>query len=113
MKGRYIDENIRKIVEIIEYSEIEDEPGVLISIDFEKAFDGLEWDFIFKTLKYFDFGDHFIDLVKLLYTDAKRCCMNNGWASEYFSLGCPLSPYLFILCAEILGNAIRANKTIG
>ena len=113
VKGRYIGENIRKVLEIIEYSEIEDKPGVLISIDFEKAFDSLEWDFIFKTLKYFDFGDHFIDLVNLLYTDAKSCCMNNGWASEFFSLGCPLSPYLFILCAEILGNAIRSDKTIG
>ena len=44
--------------------------------------------------------------------------MNNGYASEFFKLqrgvrlGCPLSATLFVLCTEILGNAIRQDKTI-
>ena len=44
--------------------------------------------------------------------------MNNGYASEFFKIergvrqGCPLSGALFVLCAEILANAIRQDKTI-
>ena len=40
-----------------------------MTIDFEKAFDKIEWNFIFKTLEYFKFGDKFMNYVKLLYND--------------------------------------------
>ena len=119
VKGHYIGESIRKVIEIIEYMEVEDNPGVIMAIDFQKAYDSLEWSFIFKTLRYLNFGHYFIKLVNLLYTDSKSCCINNGYSTEFFPLGrgirqgCPLSPYLFILCAEILGNAIRRESTVG
>ena len=117
-KNRFIGENIRLLNNILSYTDIEKIPGLLLFIDFEKAFDTLEWTFIEKTLKYYNFGDSLTSWIKLFYTDISSSIQNNGWTSDFFSLfrgvhqGCPLSPYLFMLCAEILGAAVRRDKLI-
>ena len=118
LKGRYIGQNIVIIFDIIHHTDVENIPAVMISIDFEKAFDKLEWNFVFKCLEFFKFPPYIKDWVKILYTDIKSSVTNNGWHTEYFNLGrgvrqgCPLSPYLFILCAEILAMQTRNNNKI-
>ena len=50
VSGRYIREAARSILGVMEYTKTFDIPGILLFIDFEKAFDSLEWDFMFKCL---------------------------------------------------------------
>ena len=95
-------------------------PSLLLLVDFEKAFDSVEWSFIEKTLKYYNFGTSLIAWVKLFYTDISSCIQNNGWSCDFFTLsrgvrqGCPLSPCLFIcLCAEILGSTVMLCLHLG
>ena len=40
-------------------------PGLLLIIDFEKAFDSISWDFINKVLKFFNFGESIIKWVSV------------------------------------------------
>ena len=55
--GRYIGENTRLVYDIMQFADENDIPGVLLMIDFEKAFDSVSLDFIDKTLQLFNFGE--------------------------------------------------------
>ena len=118
MANRFIGENIVKALSIIEYAEEEDIPALLMFIDYEKAFDTVEWDFVIECLNFFNFGNTVINWVKILYSDISSCVINNGWFSDFFKpsrgvrQGCPLSPYLFIIVAEVFAISIRKNDKI-
>ncbi len=118
IKGRFIGQNARLINDIYEYCESNDVPGAILCLDFEKAFDMLEWDFITETLKQYNFGDNFISWIKILYKNASFTVKNNGWLSECTKMergvrqGCPVSAMLFILTVEIMSIHIREHSDI-
>ena len=51
LKGRYIEQTITTVFDILHFTESENIPAILVSVDFEKAFDKLDWYFIHKCLK--------------------------------------------------------------
>ena len=93
-------------------------PGLLFFSDFEKAFDTINHDFIVDCLHHFNFGNSFINWIKLFYNDIKSIMIHNGYLSEPFPVqrgvrqGCPLSSFLFVICIEILSNFIAHDNLI-
>ena len=118
VKNRYIGEPVRLFFYVLHYADIDNIEGILFGADIESAFDFLDHDFIFSVLEKSGFGESFIKWVKVLHSDIRSTVLNNGFASNYFTLtrgtrqGDPLAPYLFILVVEVIAHQIRNNVNI-
>ncbi len=100
------------LIDIMEYTEKHNIPGILVSLDFRKAFDSLEWTFIMRTLGVFNFGTSIQKWISAFYTNIESAAINSGFLTNWFRPSkevrqrCPLYPYLFIVSAEVMANKI-------
>uniref|UniRef100_A0A3Q2ZER1 Reverse transcriptase domain-containing protein n=1 Tax=Kryptolebias marmoratus TaxID=37003 RepID=A0A3Q2ZER1_KRYMA len=118
IKGRHSTTNTRRLFNLIEYSYSKNIETAVLSLDAEKAFDRVNWNFLFATLGKFGFGNHFINWLKILYNLPRACVRTNNQISQSFCLqrgtrqGCPLSPALFAIFIEPLAAAMRQTADI-
>ena len=56
INDRYTGETVRSIFDLMDFTLCKNIPGLLIFIDFHKAFDSLEWNFLFSCLKVYPLG---------------------------------------------------------
>ena len=86
VNGRYIGQNIRLLSDIMEFLDSKKCQGILLFVDFEKAFDTLEWSFISKTLEVFNFGNKFKKWFNVLYNSVQSLVVNGGFMTNYFEI---------------------------
>ena len=90
-----------------------------IKVDLEKAYDRLEWSFIYKVLQAFHFPQNIIKVIMSCVTSTRISIFFNGGTLDPFTLirglrqGDPISPYLFILCMEFLRHLIEQKCVAG
>ena len=108
-KTRRCQEALIEILEGIAECKKRNKKGALLSLDIRKAFDTLSHSFVEKVLDHFNFGENFKKWIKLLCTNREACIvLEGGRLSRRFKLlrgnaqGDILSPFIFLLCYQIL-----------
>lgn len=116
--GRFIGENVAFLRDVVDYASLSGIECAILSLDQEKAFDRVDWGFLKATLVKMGFGPSFSGWIDLFYNGSQSAANVNGHISSFFSLsrgvrqGCPLSPLLYVLVAEVLACNIRCHLNI-
>ena len=91
----------------------------ILKVDLKKAFDSINWSFIFLILRALCFPDSYINLISQCITTTRFSVAVNGELGGYFKgarglrQGDPLSPYLYVLAMEVLGQMLNKNYSTG
>ncbi|XP_074351494.1 uncharacterized protein LOC141690607 [Apium graveolens] len=122
IEGRLLTDNAMLAFEINHYlkRKTQGKNGLAeLKIDISKTYDRLEWDFILNMMKKFGFHDIWVDRImrfiqsvsySFLHKDGE---FGNISPQRRLCQGDPISPYIYIMCAEGLSSIIRRNEDVG
>ncbi|XP_013639204.1 PREDICTED: uncharacterized protein LOC106344352 [Brassica oleracea var. oleracea] len=106
-------ENVLLATEIVkDYHKEDISPRCAMMIDISKAFDLVQWPFLLNTLRAMGLPEKFLKWITLCVTTASFSVQVNGELAGYFQSsrglrqGCSLSPYLFVICMNVLSKLL-------
>ena len=92
---------------------------MVLKLDRSMAYDRVEWGFLYAVMERIRFPQSWISVVMDCISSSNLSFLLNGKSigcmvpSRGLRQGCPLSPYLFILCAKALSSLIRKSEGNG
>ncbi|KAK2356246.1 hypothetical protein QL285_093594 [Trifolium repens] len=117
IKGRQLVDGVLVLNEVVDYAKKTGKECLIFKVDFEKAYDSVEWNFLVYMLHRFGFSDLWIRLIRACVCSGKMSVLVNSSPTEEFNItrglkqGDPLAPFLFLLVAEGLGAIMRQAVT--
>lgn len=120
--GRLIQDNLivaQEVFHALKKKEGIGRDGIAIKLDMNKAYDRVEWGFLEAVLKAYGFNEKWVTTVMKLVTSVTYKYKVNGFLSSKLipkrglRQGDPLSPYLFIIVADVLSHMVNGSVDRG
>jgi hypothetical protein len=117
LPGRWIGDNVLQHLEEIDYCSAEQQPGCVLFLDFEKAYDRMDRGWLMQCLQRMGFPAQALRWVRLMLAGTRAGVLYHGYMSPWFEVlsgaaqGSPLSPVLYILAAKL--RQLQAAGRIG
>ena len=116
ISGRYIGHSTPLVYDIMHCTEKNNMDGLLMLIDFAKAYDSISWTFLYNVLKFLGFGQQFIKWIQLFNTNIKAAVLQCGFLSSFFNIkqSCRQGVHLsyFFSVAKFYQSSLQIKKLL-
>ena len=113
IKGRGLMDSILVANETVEECRLKKKRLVIVKVDYEKAYDSINWDFLYYMLNRMGFCDRWIGWIQECLGSSSVSVLVNGSPTKEFvptrglRQGDPMAPFLFLIVAEGLAGLVR------
>ena len=118
LPGRFIGSAVKSIYDAQYWTKRKEITALLILVDFSKAFDTLEHQFLWQAMEAFGFGPTYISWIQLIFRNREASVTLCGHSTKRFTLGrgipqgdC-ISGYIFIMAIEFLAVKMRTSSLL-
>ncbi|KAI3771839.1 hypothetical protein L6452_03008 [Arctium lappa] len=119
IKGRLVLDGVLIANEVVEYTRKAKKKALVFKVDFDKAYDSVEWEFLLHAMSEMGFGTKWCKWVKACLISSTISVLVNGSPTKEFTMekgirqGDPLAPFLFLIVAESLNTLMKEAKAEG
>jgi hypothetical protein len=118
LAGRSIIENFVYAMELVQTCFRRRAPCIVLKLDFAKAFDSVSWQSLRTVMVARGFPPLWCDWMDMLFSSSRSAVLLNGIPGKWITClrglrqGDPLSPYLFLIVADVLQRLVQSDDVL-